>query len=77
MRRLRAPNSLGGSFGKAILAVSAFVGLLLLPLPAFSQANSGQIVGAISDQSGAVIAGAAVSIIDVERGVARTLRVGM
>ena len=73
MRRLRAPISLGGSFGKAILGLSAFVGLLLFHLPAFPQANSGQIVGAISDQSGAVIAGAAVSIIDVDRGAARTL----
>lgn len=72
MRRRRARNSLGISFGKAILALSV-VGFLLLPLPAFSQANSGQIVGAISDQSGAVIAGAAVSIIDVDRGAARTL----
>lgn len=46
---------------------------LLLCLPAFSQLNSGSIAGAIADQTGAVIAGAKVTVTDSERGVSRAL----
>jgi Carboxypeptidase regulatory-like domain len=46
---------------------------LLLCLPAFSQLNSGSIAGAIGDQTGAVIAGAKVTVTDSERGVSRAL----
>src|ERR1700680_607277 len=53
--------------------VVAGLGVLLLCLPAFSQLNSGSIAGSIADQSGAVIPGAKVTIIDVERGVSRPL----
>src|SRR5260370_17182339 len=49
------------------------VGVLLLCLPAFSQLNSGSIAGGITDQSGAAIVGAKVTITDVERGVSRPL----
>jgi hypothetical protein len=50
------------------------VGLgVLLCLPAFSQLNSGSIDGSVADQSGAVIAGAKVTVIDVARGVSRPL----
>ena len=47
----------------------AGMGVLLLCLPAFSQLNSGSIAGGITDQSGAVMVGAQVTIIDVARGV--------
>src|SRR5579863_9707107 len=47
--------------------------LLLLCLPAFSQGNAGRILGTVTDQSGGVVAGATVSVIDTERGVTRTL----
>jgi hypothetical protein len=47
--------------------------LLLLCLPAFSQLNSGSIAGGITDQTGAVIVGARVTVTDVERGVSRPL----
>jgi hypothetical protein len=46
---------------------------LLLSLPLFSQGNAGRILGAITDQTGNVIPGATVTIIDVERGITRTL----
>src|SRR5260370_29586502 len=58
---------------KAFQILAAGVGVLLLCLPAFSQLNSGSIAGGITDQSGAVIVGANVTIIDVERGVSRSL----
>ena len=47
--------------------------VLLLCLPAFSQGSSGRILGTVTDQSGGVISGATVTVIDTERGVIRTL----
>ena len=47
--------------------------VFLLCLPLFSQTSQGTIQGAVFDQSGAVIAGATVSVIDVARGVTRGL----
>ena len=51
---------------------AAFVALLLC-LPAYSQGSFGRILGTVTDQSGGVITGATVSIIDTERGITRTL----
>jgi hypothetical protein len=50
--------------------------VFLVCVPLFSQGNQGRITGTITDQSGAVIAGATVTIKDVERGVSRTLTTG-
>jgi hypothetical protein len=47
--------------------------MLLLCLPASAQLNQGRIWGNISDQSGGVITGATVTVLDVARGVTRTL----
>ena len=47
--------------------------VLLFSLSLFAQGSSGRILGTVTDQSGAVIAGATVSIIDTQRGLARTL----
>jgi hypothetical protein len=47
--------------------------LLLLSLPAFSQLNFGSIAGSVTDQTGAVIPGTKVTVIDVARGVSRPL----
>jgi hypothetical protein len=47
--------------------------MLLLCLPASAQLNLGRIVGSITDQSGGVIVGATVTVIDVARGVSRAL----
>jgi hypothetical protein len=58
---------------KARHALIMSLGLLMLSLPAFSQLNSGSIAGGITDQTGAVIVGATVTVIDVERGVSRPL----
>ncbi len=42
-------------------------------LPAFSQANLGRILGAVTDQTGGVVAGATLTILDVQRGISRSL----
>jgi hypothetical protein len=47
--------------------------ILSLCLPAFSQANAGRIIGSITDQSGGAMAGATVTITDIQRGTSRTL----
>jgi hypothetical protein len=47
--------------------------VLLLCLPAFSQGSFGRILGTVTDQSGGVVAGATVTVIDTQRGVNRTL----
>ncbi len=46
---------------------------MLLCLPVLAQLNSGSITGAVTDQSGAVVTGAKVNVIDVERGASRPL----
>jgi hypothetical protein len=55
-----------------LLATTWFL-LLLASAPLFSQGSSGRIAGTVTDQSGAAIPSATVSIQDVDRGVARTL----
>ena len=49
------------------------LGLLLLSLPAWGQTNLGRILGAVTDQSGAVVPNASVTITDVQRGTSRNL----
>src|SRR5215467_27763 len=49
------------------------LGALLFSLPLFAQGNFGHILGTVTDSTGAVIPGATVSIIDKDRGLARTL----
>src|ERR1700691_2421162 len=51
---------------------SVFV-FLLLCLPAYSQGSFGRILGTVTDQSGGVISGATVTVIDTERGINRAL----
>ncbi len=60
-------------FRKALQLVGGMLALLLLCQPAFSQGSSGRILGTVTDQSGGVVAGATVSVVDTERGVTRTL----
>jgi Carboxypeptidase regulatory-like domain/TonB dependent receptor len=59
--------------GKAIHALGATVGVLLFSMSLFSQGNFGRILGTVTDQSGGVISGATVTVLDTQRGVARTL----
>lgn len=57
--------------GMALLGV--FVGALALSVPMLSQTSTGRILGVVKDQTGGTIAGAAVVVTDVARGVSRNL----
>ena len=57
--------------GKNLLG--ATLGVLLFSLSLFSQVNTGTISGVVQDTSGAVIAGAMVTIRNVDTGAVRTL----
>src|SRR6266478_3247477 len=59
--------------GKAIHVLGACLGVLLFSLSLFSQLSTGTISGVVQDQSGAVIAGAMVTIRNVDTGAASTL----
>src|SRR5579864_156293 len=52
---------------------AAFLAVLLLSLPLFSQTSQGTVEGGVFDQSGGAIVGATVTVIDVSRGVTRAL----
>src|SRR6266571_4633548 len=69
--------SVCGCAGNSIKRVLQLLGttavLFLISLPLFSQGNQGTIQGTVFDQTGGAIAGAAVSVIDVARGVTRAL----
>jgi hypothetical protein len=67
----RIPACLG--FKKAIPVLAAGLLLILAAVPLFSQGSAGRILGSISDQSGAAIPGATLTIEDVQRGTSRTL----
>ncbi len=54
-----------------VLALTCAV--LLICVTGFSQANTGRILGNVTDQSGGAIAGATVTVTDTERGTTRTL----
>src|SRR6266702_2914510 len=58
---------------KAAVSLGAALGVLLICLPLFSQGSYGRILGSVTDQSGGVIAGAMVTVTDVDRGVSRNL----
>src|SRR5882757_7550049 len=58
---------------KAMRALGVMFCLLLTSSQVFSQGNAGRIVGTVVDQSGGSVSGATVTIVDTERGVARTL----
>ena len=58
---------------QTIQALVAIVGVFLFCLPLLSQDSQGRIMGTITDQTGGVVAGALVTVIDVQRGVSRTL----
>src|ERR1700688_5003850 len=58
---------------RAVQIFAATVLFLSSCLALYSQANLGRILGTIIDQSGGVMAGATVTVTDVDRGIARTL----
>src|ERR1700676_2726629 len=59
--------------GKSLRLLAATIGVFLLCLPSFAQGTAGRILGTVTDQSGGVIAGATVTVTDVQRGIPRTL----
>ena len=61
------------SHARALTFLAVSVAILLWCAPIFSQTANGRISGTVKDQSGALIPGAAVTITDVARGVARNL----
>lgn len=65
--------SLHVSFRRAIQVLGLSIGVFLTCSPLFSQGNTGRILGTIVDQSGAVIAGATVTVTDVQRGISQSL----
>jgi hypothetical protein len=69
----KSTTSSGGWCGNIIKILTVTFGVLLLCVPAFSQGNTGRILGTVTDQSGGVVAGATVTVIDTARGVNRTL----
>jgi hypothetical protein len=58
---------------KAIRLVGLSIGVFLAWLPLFAQTYTGRILGTVTDQTGAALAGAQVVITDTQRGVSRTL----
>ena len=59
---------------KAIIPVLGVgLAMLFICLQAYSQGSSGRILGTVTDQSGGVIAGATVTVTDIQRGVSRAL----
>ena len=58
---------------KAIQALGVTIGVFLVCLSAFSQASTGRIMGAVTDQTGGAIVGATVAVTDVQRGISHNL----
>ena len=67
---MRSTNAMSKSWvaGKSHPIVGWRVCVLLLSVPAFSQGNTGRILGTVTDQSGGVVAGATVTVIDTAEG---------
>ena len=66
-------KSLQAGAKNIIRILGTALAVLVFCLPVFSQGSLGTIRGAIFDQSGGAIAGAAVTVTDVARGTMRTL----
>src|SRR6266446_10158422 len=71
--RSTSKKSCGVRVRKASQLLGGVLGVLVLSLAAFSQGNFGRILGTVTDQSGGVISGATVTVLDKDRGVSRTL----
>ena len=60
-------------FRNAMQLLGGTMAVLLLCLPLFSQGSFGRILGTVTDQSGGVVSGATVTVVDTDRGVTKTL----
>lgn len=59
---------------KNILPVLSIVSLVLcVSVPLFSQTTTGRILGTITDQTGAAVTGANITVTDVQRGITRSV----
>jgi hypothetical protein len=58
---------------RAMQAFCLILGVFLVCVPLFSQGNQGRITGTITDQTGGVVSGATVTVLDVDRGTSRIL----
>jgi len=61
---------------RALMGARLLIALLALPagsIQLWAQGSNGEILGAVTDQSGGNVAGATVTVIDVARGIPRTL----
>src|ERR1700691_3624684 len=71
-RRIRvALRGMSAAKTSSVLRVALL--LLLASVSLFSQGSQGSISGTVTDQSGAAIAGAKVTVTDVQRNVSRAL----
>ena len=66
-------TSFWGLANRITFLLLATLGVLLFSVSLFSQGSNGRILGTVTDQSGGVISGATITIIDKDRGVAATL----
>src|SRR2546422_11393600 len=57
----------------ATCVFSTTLAVLLFSLPLLAQANFGRILGTVSDPTGAVLPGTKISLLDTQRGLARTV----
>ncbi len=67
----RTAMSAGHRTKAAILII--VIALSLTALPALAQSTAGRVLGSVTDQSGASVAGATVVVTDTQRGTTRTL----
>src|SRR3989442_3282468 len=61
------------SVRKSVSLAGLMLSLFLICLPLFSQGNLGRILGTVTDQTGGVLGGTIVTVLDVARGAPRTL----
>ena len=65
--------SFGARFARLAGVVTAIVALFVLPSLLLAQVNQARLLGTVMDQSGGVIAGATVTVTDVQKNISRTL----
>ncbi|HEV2520813.1 MAG TPA: TonB-dependent receptor [Candidatus Acidoferrales bacterium] len=73
MNSARRSCKRGGWLTNFVQLMGGIFAVLLLCAPAFPQGSAGRILGTITDQSGGVVAGATVTVLDVDRGTSRVL----
>jgi hypothetical protein len=72
-RMLRATSKPNGRMTAACRLLFSTLTLLVFSVSALAQSTAGRILGTLTDQSGAAVAGATVTVTDVQRGASRSL----